>query len=186
MYCAKCGMLVANDAKYCSRCGNPVAAAGEAGLESGPVRHAGFWKRLVAHLIDELILDIFGLVMILFIGGMFGMSLSFIGANEEIIGLGVIVLVLFFGVVPHWLYYTLLESSSRRGTLGKMLLGIEVTDFYGRQISFLRSNVRYWCKYISGAILFAGYILAGFTENKQALHDFIASTLVENSSALRT
>jgi uncharacterized RDD family membrane protein YckC len=81
-------------------------------------------------------------------------------------------------VVLHWLYYSLLESSAWQATLGKKALGLEVTDLDGNRISFGRATGRFFAKFISWMILFIGYIMAGFTEKKQALHDILAGTLV--------
>jgi uncharacterized RDD family membrane protein YckC len=80
--------------------------------------------------------------------------------------------------VLHWLYYSLLESSAWQGTLGKKALGLEVTDLDGNRISFGRATGRFFAKIISAIILGIGYIMAGFTEKKQALHDILAGTLV--------
>ncbi len=77
-----------------------------------------------------------------------------------------------------WLYYALFESSSKQATLGKMALGIVVTDIDGNRISFGRANARFWSKIISGMILGIGFLMAAFTEKKQGLHDMIAGTLV--------
>ena len=77
-----------------------------------------------------------------------------------------------------WLYFALLESSAKQGTLGKMALGIRVTDLDGNRISFGRATGRYFAKFISAIILYIGFIMAAFTAKKQALHDIIASTLV--------
>ena len=74
-----------------------------------------------------------------------------------------------------------MESSSRQATVGKMALGLKVTDLEGRRISFARASGRHFAKYISGMILLIGYIMAGFTERKQALHDMIAGTLVQRT-----
>jgi len=77
-----------------------------------------------------------------------------------------------------WLYYALMESSKNQGTLGKMALGLKVTDMEGNRVSFGRATGRYFGKIISGMIMMIGYILAGLTEKKQALHDIMASCLV--------
>ena len=75
-------------------------------------------------------------------------------------------------------YFALLESSERQATFGKMALGLKVTDLNGNRISFGQAVGRNLAKYISLVTLLIGYIMAGFTERKQALHDMIASTLV--------
>jgi len=59
-----------------------------------------------------------------------------------------------------------------------MAIGIKVTDLQGDRISYGRANARYWSKFLSTMIFLIGYIMAGFTEKKQALHDIIASCLV--------
>ena len=71
-----------------------------------------------------------------------------------------------------------MESSSRQATLGKMALGLKVSDLKGNRISFARASGRHFAKIVSGMILLIGYIMAGFTNRKQALHDMIAETLV--------
>jgi uncharacterized RDD family membrane protein YckC len=81
-------------------------------------------------------------------------------------------------LVLDWLYYTLLESSVWQGTLGKKALGLEVTDLGGRRVSFGRATGRFFARIISGLTLGIGFIMAGFTERKQALHDIIAGCLV--------
>ena len=78
----------------------------------------------------------------------------------------------------NWLYFALMESSANRATVGKMALGIIVTDMQGNRISFARATGRYFAKFLSAMILLIGYIMAGLTEKKQALHDKIADTLV--------
>ena len=85
-------------------------------------------------------------------------------------------------IVINWLYYALMESSAKQGTLGKMACGIKVTDMEGKPITFGRASGRFFAKILSGIICAIGYIMAGFTEKKQALHDQIASTLVLRKS----
>ena len=150
------------------------------------VRYAGFWLRFVAYIIDDFLLGLVGFIIsIPFIGGI---VFSAIGIGEHpdsaenifrgVAGIfgsifGLIIVVTIMG----WLYYALMESSKAQGTLGKMALGLKVTDLEGEPISFARATGRYFGKIISGMILYIGYILAGLTE-KQALHDIMASCLV--------
>jgi uncharacterized RDD family membrane protein YckC len=76
------------------------------------------------------------------------------------------------------LYYSVMESSPWQATLGKRALGLQVTDLQGRRISFGRATGRYFAKIVSGLTLSIGYLMAGFTRRKQALHDIIAECLV--------
>jgi uncharacterized RDD family membrane protein YckC len=69
-------------------------------------------------------------------------------------------------------------ESFKGATVGKMAMGLKVTDMEGNQISFLRASYRYFGKFLSSMILLIGYIMAGFTEKKQALHDIMANCLV--------
>jgi uncharacterized RDD family membrane protein YckC len=94
--------------------------------------------------------------------------------------------VLSFGTVPiafipmGWLYEALMTSSEWQATLGKRALNIVVVGMDGGRITFWRATARHFLKYVSGFILFIGYIMAAFTEKKQALHDMMAETLVIN------
>jgi uncharacterized RDD family membrane protein YckC len=82
-------------------------------------------------------------------------------------------------VIGQWLYCGYLESGEKQATWGKQALNLYVTDLSGNRISFGRASGRFFAKIISGLIpLGIGYIMAGFTERKQALHDMIASCLV--------
>jgi uncharacterized RDD family membrane protein YckC len=70
------------------------------------------------------------------------------------------------------------ESSSAQATIGKRIMGLRVMDLEGQRIGFAQASGRFFGKIISGLILDIGFIMAGFTERKQALHDMIAGTLV--------
>ena len=146
------------------------------------VQYAGFWLRFLAYLIDSLVLSVPAVffVFLMFVG-MAG-SLSQIERRNEVVPvLGSILFFILFYVLLFaglWLYYAIMESSSWQATLGKKALNLQVTDLEGRRISFGRASGRFFGKLISGMILNIGYIMAGFTEKKQALHDMIAGCLV--------
>lgn len=57
-------------------------------------------------------------------------------------------------------------------------MGLKVTDEYGQRISFQRAVGRQFAKILSGLTCGIGYLLIAFTPRKQALHDFVARTLV--------
>jgi uncharacterized RDD family membrane protein YckC len=148
-----------------------------------PVAYAGFWLRLVAFIIDAILLHfVFTIVTLPFIAslGIRGIIRGHMPMSpEELIPLlrGLFHIFLIRTVL-NWLYYALLESSAWQATLGKKALGLEVTDIQGMRIGFGRASGRFFAKIISGIILFMGFVMAGFTEKKQALHDMIAGTLV--------
>jgi uncharacterized RDD family membrane protein YckC len=180
MFCTRCGATNSDVARFCSVCGAPFGVA--AAVAAPGFQYSGFWRRFVAMMIDGFVFT--PIAVALFAStGVFGMILhpdpdqDFGGMLAAMLGVTIIgmLLILFVG---HWLYCTLMESSGYRATLGKMALGCVVTDLSGNRISFARANGRFFGKWVSGAIFNIGYLMAGFTEKKQALHDILAGTLV--------
>ncbi len=154
--------------------------------------YAGFWKRVAAYLIDGLVLGVASWLIILPVLGLVGIGASSMEYSEDMMmdeeaaaGMAAMVMggmMMLFVVIAAagWLYFALMESSSKQGTLGKMALSIVVTDLNGNRITFGRATGRYFGKILSGMILYIGYIMVAFTEKKQGLHDMIAGTLVVN------
>ncbi|MCH8473703.1 MAG: RDD family protein [Opitutales bacterium] len=134
--------------------------------------YAGFWKRVVAAIIDGFVLAPIGLIA----GAFLGFAAAGSGASHE----GVELLSNMVGVLIGWLYHGLLESSHRQATLGKMAMGIVVTDLKGQQISFARASGRFFGMYLSAFIFLIGFIMVAFTAKKQGLHDMLAGCLVVN------
>lgn len=165
----------------------PPTAAGPIGgyATGGPVEYAGFWLRFVALFLDGLITAaiFYGILMVFILPAMImggvqqGGGSGQPGAAEVIAGLLSCVGQLV-GVVAVWLYFAKQESGPKQATIGKRACGIIVTDLNGNRINFGQATGRYFAKVISGFILMIGYIMAAFTERKQALHDKMASTLV--------
>jgi uncharacterized RDD family membrane protein YckC len=158
-----------------------MATAAPARPQAAPTQYAGFWIRVVAYIIDAVLLGIVNSVVFAFFGG--GMAaLVKPGQDPSTVNvaalLGALSTMILIITAIHLCYYTFLESSEKQGTVGKMVLGLKVTDADGRRISVGRAAGRTLSKIISSMILGIGYIMAGFTEKKQALHDMIAGTLV--------
>ena len=145
-------------------------------FEEDDIRYAGFLRRLVAYVIDAIICyAVIFLIDLLFMMGI----LRF--ADPAGRGLAPEMVALFpalVAIVVTWAYFAIFESSARQATLGKMAIGIKVTDVDGRRISLIRATGRFFAKILSGLILLIGYIMAAFTARKQALHDILAGTLV--------
>ena len=212
MYCSKCGGLMADGAAFCSDCGQAFSAAVVAsrppamgavvpapvgGVAAVPayavsasmprVEYAGFWQRLLALVIDNVILG-FGFVLIviplIFLTG-FRRFFDDFHPGEALNDAGIFMLVVFFflaaagALVFTWLYHALMECSEWQATVGKKALGLVVTDMSGQRVSFGRATGRHFGKIITNMIpAFIGYIMAGFTQKKQALHDMLAGCLV--------
>jgi uncharacterized RDD family membrane protein YckC len=75
-------------------------------------------------------------------------------------------------------YCTIMESSARQGSWGKILMGLKVSDEKGAPISFGRSLIRNLSKIISTGTIGLGYMMGFFDKKQQCLHDKIAGTLV--------
>lgn len=130
---------------------------------------AEFWIRLVAYIIDLIVLSVV------------------VGVLASIMGLNIFDLeseasydptLNLISAVISWLYFALMESSERGATLGKMALGLRVVSNDGQRLSFLNATGRYFAKILSAMILCIGFLMIAFTDRKRGLHDMIASTLV--------
>ncbi|MEO1240623.1 MAG: RDD family protein [Pseudomonadota bacterium] len=134
--------------------------------------YATFLWRLLALIIDQLILLIPVMIVALTAGVMIGIFAP--NFDETAIEAGGNVI----GILASWLYYAIMESSGKQATYGKLICGLKVTDLNGERISFMRATGRHFAKIISGVILLIGYIMVLFTERKQGLHDMMAGCLV--------
>lgn len=131
------------------------------------MNYAGFWKRVAAIIIDSVIVWVGGFI----IGFILGLIMFANGTSDPEVLEGI-------GIIIGWVYFSVMESSPTQGTIGKMALGIKVTDFEGNRISFGRATGRHFGKIISAIIFGIGYIMVAFTEKKQGLHDKMADCLV--------
>jgi uncharacterized RDD family membrane protein YckC len=122
---------------------------------------ASFWWRWGASIIDGILLSIVGTVLFLILGGgslltliaaSGGLSDGGFGGNTTALAGGILGLLgaylvwLLLIVIGSWLYYALLESSDRQGTLGKIACGLFVSDLGGQRISFGQASARFWVK----------------------------------------
>ena len=157
MYCPNCGRKNDEAARFCQSCGGELSVPQR---ESGVVTYAGFWKRVAALLIDSVVVSAATGILTAVTFGMAWFSIF---------------------LLP-WVYEAIMLSSEKQATVGKMVLGIVVTDVNGGRITFARATGRHFAKWLSALILGIGFLMVAFTEKKQALHDMIADTLVVNRS----
>jgi len=149
--------------------------------------YAGFWMRLVAFIIDAIIIGVLQSFVFVPILGVLGISIfnstPDMSDPDQVAGMVATIAaamgtVWILAMIIQILYFTFMESSKYQATVGKLALGLMVTDVNGAKLDFTKALVRNLCGIISNITMLIGYIIAGFTEKKQALHDIIAGTLV--------
>ena len=138
--------------------------------------YGGFWRRLGAYAIDYIVT----IVVAMLVGVAAGMFLPAVAEGEaQAVAFSSADLVgwLIASTIT-LLYFTMMESSSLQATLGKLALGLKVTDLDGRRISFPRACGRYFAKLLSALICNIGFLMIAWDARKQGLHDQIAGTFV--------
>jgi uncharacterized RDD family membrane protein YckC len=131
----------------------------------GATENAGFWMRFLAAIIDGILVSVITSI----ISSLFGLNNAMIRLNEisrsvaaggsvEAIQneagalVAPILLSLVFSLLVNWLYFALLESSKQQATLGKMALGLKVTNLSEQPIGFGQATWRYFAKQIPGLV----------------------------------
>jgi uncharacterized RDD family membrane protein YckC len=202
VFCSKCGAQNFATAQSCQKCGGglslglapmPPAAPAQAYAAAPAVayaavptsRYGGFWLRLLAHLIDHVILGIVAapLFFILVLPAVIRVANEAERNQEPSPEMIVAILSSIFVYVAlafagQWLYEALLTSSSWQGTVGKRVLQLKVTDELGNRIGFGRATGRFFAKILSSMFFCIGFIMVGLTDRKRGLHDMLAGTLV--------
>lgn len=130
---------------------------GQAGNSEFP--YSGFWRRVAATVIDNLIL----IVPVVLVG-----TFSF--------GIAGIALIIAYG--------TYFESSAQRATWGKQACGITVETVSGEQLSVGNALFRQVLKLLGNILSILTWLIffvpAAFTARKQGLHDLAVSTVVRH------
>ena len=199
MFCPKCGKETDASGKFCQWCGAdiesvaaraPVAAPEE---DDGPDVgvYAGLGRRFVAFIVDLILVLLIGSVVITFfslvngikyfyyltVSGAHYSTLTEAGTLDSVVGPILAAYGMLLIIVP-WLYFAGFESSRSQATPGKVLMHLVVTDMEGIKPTFARTTLRFFGKFISAIIIFIGFLMIGFTQKHQGLHDKIASCLV--------
>ncbi|RLC94819.1 MAG: RDD family protein [Chloroflexi bacterium] len=141
------------------------------------VEYAGFWVRLVAYLIDLVLVLVIGLTLAALVnvyagpagdGTVVPVALSERSANTvtTLLNYG----TSFVYLVSFWAW--------RGQTPGKMLMGLKVVRTDGTRIGWGRSALRYVGYNISVLAFFLGYLWVAVDPEKQGIHDKIADTYV--------
>ena len=201
IFCSKCGAQNSAMAQSCQNCGltlssnlapTQAAAPARAYAAAPPIAYAppsiygGFWIRLLAHLIDHVILSAVAapLFFIMVLPAIIRIAHEAEQSQEPpspeliITILSSVFVYIALAFVGQWLYDALLTSSSWQGTIGKRVLRLRVVDEAGNRIGFGRATGRFFAKILSSMFFCIGFIMIGFTERKTGLHDMLAGTKV--------
>ena len=191
--CSTCGNVQLPDGRFCLFCGDLLSEptsrdmvssqpakppASSVPTEMALPAYAGFWLRVWAGAID-VALEVGGALVLTFaidlalrrFGRMLGVS-PFV--SKVVTGMAFILIM----AVGGWLYSAFTESSSWRATVGKRVLGLQVVTAEGDRIGFGQATVRHFMKFLSLFFLAIGFMMAGWTKRRQALHDMPSDCLV--------
>ena len=198
MFCPKCGKETDASGKFCQWCGADIAIVPEKPVvtsdeDEGPDIgvYAGLGRRLIAFIVDLILILLFDLVAATVLGLIRGIQNSYFyfvqhvpveqltteGTMGALLGSMIASFGVLFIVIP-WLYYAGFESSRSQATPGKLLMHIVVTDMNGNKPTFARVTLRHFAKIISTLIIFIGFLMIGLTRKRQGLHDRISGCLV--------
>jgi uncharacterized RDD family membrane protein YckC len=184
--CTSCGVRPLNSNKHCQSCGSETKPQQEMCVQCNTLlthsanteRYSGFWLRFFACSIDGILLAIPTIIFSIVLFSITMGEVMMYGYYDESTMAGyqlIFSLITFVGVI---LYTAGMHSSKWQATIGKRMMGIKVTDLNGNRISFARALGRFFGTYLSALIMYIGFLMAGFTQKRQALHDMVAGTLV--------
>ncbi len=181
-FCQYCGKEVSVGASFCPSCGKPIAGAQapppygqpQPAVTGTRQNHATEGDRIVAVIIDSIIVFIFSLIIFIPLALVSGF---FIFGSFAFLFFGPATLLTWL----LWLlYFTYFESTSGQ-TLGKQIMRIRVVDETTMQrLDFGRSFVRNILRIIDWLPLFylIGFILIATNQNKQRIGDMAARSIV--------
>lgn len=179
--CAECGRSFPQDeviayqgVHVCGQCkGVFFQRVKEGGALPGEFNYGGFWIRVGAKILDNIILYVVNLAGLALLGALLASSTDPAqGPNPLFLILSILV-----SYAPPIVYTTFFVG--RYGaTPGKMAAGLKVVRPNGDQVTYLRAFGRYFAEMLSLFIFFIGYIMAAFDDEKRALHDRICDTRV--------
>jgi uncharacterized RDD family membrane protein YckC len=180
-FCAECGqsfppdeMVRFEDLWVCARCKPVFFQRLREGAElPTQLVYAGFWIRFVAKIIDGILMGVVNMALMFALGQGFdpgsgpASPLFLLSMTAS----GLIGFALQVG-------YTTFFIGKYAATPGKMACGLKVVRADGGPVSYWRAFGRYFGEMLSGLILYIGYIMVAFDEEKRGLHDRICDTRV--------
>jgi len=138
--------------------------------------YGGFWIRFAGVFIDGLLMQVVRVPLSLLLLGTVMSPLAAAKPNPAVFT-GAMLTLGFVSMLIACLYEVIMIRQFG-ATLGKMAVGIKVIRTDGSGVGWGTSIGRYFMKIVSGLILGIGYIMAGFDDEKRALHDRVCDTRV--------
>jgi uncharacterized RDD family membrane protein YckC len=139
--------------------------------EAGRVEYAGFWRRLLAVLIDVVLLLC---VVMPLLGAIYGWD-YFLDESRSLIPAPAEFFISY--VLPA--VATIVFWKTRQATPGKMMLSMKIVDAgTGGPMSGGQAVGRYFAYLVSAIVFMLGYLWVAFDPRKQAWHDKLAGTVV--------
>ena len=140
----------------------------------GVMEYGGFWIRGVAKFIDGLILGAVNMALSM-VAGMAAMGVAQAGSAEAAFAVQMVLWVIQMAVGAA---YTTFFLGRFQATPGKMACRLKVIRPDGSPITYKRALGRHFAEMLSGMLLYIGYLMAAFDDEKRTLHDRICDTRV--------
>jgi uncharacterized RDD family membrane protein YckC len=186
-FCTECGrsyppdeLVAFGNSMVCAACKPVFTQKLREGIRpAGTVRYGGFWIRYLAVLVDSLVFSVL-IVMVFAIGVIaFPIDWTNVGRSQaDLLRLLAIEGVVWLSALFFAAIYETWMIGRYGATLGKMACSLTVVTSDGGKVSYGRALGRHFAKHLSSFIIGIGYIMAGFDDEKRALHDRICDTRV--------
>lgn len=160
-----------------------------AAIDRSDIVYAGFWRRFAASVLDSFVVTIASyaiLIPAMLLGGINMANMQGGSADDPTAMLMTMIPAYLLMIVLQAVYFAWMHSRPAQATLGKMAVGIKVARPDGTTIGFWRGIGRYFGLILSAIPLYIGFIMAGFTDRKRALHDMVSDTVVVDRWAFTT
>jgi uncharacterized RDD family membrane protein YckC len=190
--CSNCGNLILPDGEFCLYCGDLLPATPNPGTgaipalrhpeflvePTAPLEYAGFWLRVWAGAIDVVLEALVALLVTVVVDFVMRFTSPKFGLSPITARYATGIAFIFVLAIGAWLYCAFSESSRWHATLGKRVLGLQVLTSAGGQLSFGQATVRHFMKFLSLFTGTVGFMMAGWTKRRQALHDIPSDCIV--------
>lgn len=145
--------------------------------------YGGFWRRAVAVILDGILLNI--LLSPLYLAWVWPVMLNAgrtrpddMDPSQALAVVGTCLGYLAVAGVIETAYFAFLESSSQQASLGKLAMGLKLTDLEGARITFAKAVLRRVARTVTAFTFLIGFLMMLWTRRRQTLHDLMAGTLV--------